>query len=167
MRQSAETKSELKTTLAEVEPLSRRSLLVGLVAGAALSIPILSKPAEAAVSMLRTGVDPSVVEPDDLEIGRGGRGGGRGRGGRGRGGRGRGRGRSFGGRGRGRSFGGRGRGRSFARGRGHGRGRRWYGGRGRRWYGGGWYGGGWGGGCYNPWYRRTYWWRCRGIWLGF
>ena len=163
MRQSAETKSEPKTTLAELEPLSRRSLLVGLAAGAALSIPILSKPAEAAVSMLRTGVDPSVVEPDDFEVGRGGRG----RGGRGRGGRGRGRGRSFGGRGRGRR-------RGFARGRGRGRGRRWHGHRhwhgGRRWYGGrGWYGGGWGwgGGCYNPWYRRTYWWRCRGIWLSF
>ena len=181
-RSKTETASSQAMAVAGAEPsqLSRRALLFGLAAGAALSVPLLSRPADAAVSMLRTGMDPDAIEPDSIEIGkRGGRGGrGRGRGGRGRGrgfgrGRGRGRGRGFS-RGFRRGFGGR-RGFSHFRGRGFRRGRRWRGGHHwhghRHWWGGRrrWWGGypwwGWNR-CYDPWYRRYHWWRCRGLYIG-
>jgi hypothetical protein len=150
--------------------LSRRHFLFGLAAASALAIPILSPPAKAAVSMLRTGLDPELFDPesDVITVGRGGGRGGGGRGGGGRGGGGRGRGgggRSRGGGGRSRHGGG-GRGRSRGRSvhvhvnRSRGPRRRYYGGRGSRWYGSSW---GWG--CADPWYRRRFWYRCAGVWF--
>jgi hypothetical protein len=149
--------------------LSRRHMLFGLLAASAFALPLLSPPAKGAVTMLRTGLDPELFDPesDVITVGRGRGGGGRGGGGRGRGGGGRGR----GGGGRGRGGGGRsrhgggGRGRSRGRSvhvhvhRGRGPRRRYYG-RGSRWYGPSW---GWR--CADPWYRRRFWYRCAGVWF--
>ena len=128
--------------------LSRRDFLFGIAIAGAVAVPMLSEPARAAVSMLRSGLDPDLVEAESEVIPVGKRGGG-GRGGHGRGGRGHGRGHGGGrGRGHGRGHGGgRGHGRSHSR---HWRGgSRWHG-RGGRWWGGRWYG--WGGPC---WIWRT------------
>jgi hypothetical protein len=124
--------------------LSRRDLLLGIAVAGTVALPMLSTPVRAAVSMLRTGLDPDLVETENeiIPVKRGG-------GGKGRGGKGHSR-----GKGRGGSRSG-----SRSRGRGRGGGHRYYGrgrGRGRRYYGG--YGGYWG--CRNPWYRRRYWYRC-------
>ena len=143
----------------EETELSRRYFLFGLAAAGALVVPMLSPPAKAAVSMLRSGIDPDAVASEVIPAKKGG---GRGGGGRGRGG---------GGHGRGRGGGGHGRGKGHSRGhkgRGHGGGRgRSYNYRysGRRRYGRGGYYGGYYGGCYNPWYRRRYWYRCTGVWF--
>ena len=129
--------------------LSRRSLLLGLGAGAIAALPLLSSSTQAAVSMLKAGIDPKLVEPEIIPAGKkGGKGGGRGKG------RGRGKGHGHGkGHGRGRK--------GHGHGRGKGRGHHYYGRyRGRRHYGGRRYYGGYWGGCYDPWYRRRYWWRC-------
>jgi len=71
--------------------LSRRDFLFGLAIAGAVAVPMLSEPARAAVSMLRSGLDPDLVEAESEVIPVGKRGGG-GRGGHGRGGRGHGRG---------------------------------------------------------------------------
>ena len=42
--------------------VSRRSLLLGLVATGAFAVPLLSNSTQAAVSMLRSGIDPDAVE---------------------------------------------------------------------------------------------------------
>lgn len=140
---------------AEETQVSRRSLLLGLIATGAFALPLLSTSTQAAVSMLRSGIDPDAVEPEVIPAGKKG-GGGRGKGGGGGRGRGGGKGRGHGG-GHGRGH--KGRGHGGGRGRGHhhhhhyGRGRYGH----RRYYYGGYYGG-----CYNPWYRRRYWYRCVG-----
>ena len=114
--------------------LSRRDLLFGIGIAGAVLLPMVSTPARAAVSMLRTGLDPNLVENESeiIPAKRGGGGKGRGR----KGGHSRGRGRG---------------------GRGRGGGHRYYGrgrGRGHRHHGGSYWG------CRNPWYRRRYWYRC-------
>lgn len=92
--------------------------------------------------MLRSGIDPDAVGTEVIPAGKKG---GKGGGGRGKGGR-------------------RGKGHGGSKGRGHGknrsRGHHYY--YGRRRYGHGRYYGGYGWGCYNPWYRRRYWYRCVG-----
>lgn len=125
--------------------LSRRDFLLGIAVAGTVALPMLSTPARAAVSMLRTGLDPDLVETESeiIPVKRGG--GGKGRGGKGGHSRGKGRGGS---RSKGRG-GSRGRGRSYYGSRSRGRGHRYYGGR----YGV--YGS-----CRNPWYRRRYWYRC-------
>ena len=75
------------------EQLSRRNFLVGIGLASAVALPMLSAPARAAVSMLRTGLDPDLVETESEVIPAGKRGGGKGGGGgKGRGGGGNGRG---------------------------------------------------------------------------
>ena len=145
----------------EEAPLSRRTLLLGLLATGTFAVPLLSTSTQAAVSMLRSGIDPDAVESKIIEAGKKG-GGGKGGGGRGRGG------------GHGGGHKGRGGGRGHGRGKGHGGGHRGHGhgksrGRvyhhyyfGRRRYGYGRYYGGYYGGCFNPWYRRRYWYICVG-----
>jgi hypothetical protein len=56
--------------IVEKTPFSRRGLLIGI--SAASAIAALARPAKAAVSMLRTGVDPDQVaaESDVEEVGR-------------------------------------------------------------------------------------------------
>jgi hypothetical protein len=146
----------------EEAQVSRRSLLLGLLATGAFAVPLLSTSTQAAVSMLRSGIDPDAVESEITPAGKKG-GGGRGGGGKGRGGG-----------GRGGGHGGRGGGKGHGRGKGHGGGYRGHGhGKsrsrvyhhyyyGRRRYGHGGYYGGYGWNCYNPWYRRRYWYRCVG-----
>ena len=73
---------------------SRRDFLLGIAVASAVALPVLSAPARAAVSMLRTGLDPDLVETESEVIpagkrggggGKGGGGGGKGRGGGGKG----------------------------------------------------------------------------------
>jgi hypothetical protein len=141
---------------AEAMHVTRRSLLFGLVATGAFALPLLSNSTQAAVSMLRSGIDPDAVQGEVIPAGKKG---GKGGGGRGGGGRGKGHGGGHKGRGRGKGHGGGHKGRS------HGKSRsrvHYYHHYGRRRYGHGRYYGGYGWGCYNPWYRRRYWYRCVG-----
>lgn len=117
------------------EQPSRRDFLFGIAIASTFALPMLASPAGAAVSMLRTGLDPELIQTENevILVGRGGKGGGRKGGGRGHGrgrGHGKGRGRGHGHRGHHRGHGHRG------HHRGHG-GRYWRG----RWYG-------WGGPCW-------------------
>jgi hypothetical protein len=138
--------------------VSRRTLLLGLLATGAFAVPLLSTSTQAAISMLRSGVDPDTVESEIIPAGKKGGGGRGGGGGKGRGGGGRGGGhKGHGGGHKGRGHGGGHKGRGYGKSRGHVY--RYYG---RRRYGYGGYYGGYGGGCYNPWYRRRYWYRCVG-----
>ena len=59
------------------EQLSRRNFLVGIGLASAVALPMLSAPARAAVSMLRTGLDPDLVETESEVIPAGKRGGGK------------------------------------------------------------------------------------------
>ena len=61
------------------EQLSRRNFLLGIGLASAVALPMLSAPARAAVSMLRTGLDPDLVETESEVIPAGKRGGGGGR----------------------------------------------------------------------------------------
>ncbi len=101
--------------------------------------------------MLRSGIDPDAVGTEVIPAGKkGGKGGGGGQ-------RGWDKGRGVAARDTGaRVGGGKGRGHGKSRSRGH---HYYYG---RRRYGHGRYYGGYGWGCYNPWYRRRYWYRCVG-----
>jgi hypothetical protein len=131
------------------EKLSRRDLLIGLSVAGAVTLPMLSPPARAAVSMLRTGLDPKLVDIQSELIPAKRGGGGKGGGGKGRGGRGGhkgGGGHGKGGHGRSRGHGGS-RSRSHSRGHDgrHSRGHRHGGG--GRWWRGRWYA--WGGPCWQ------------------
>jgi hypothetical protein len=86
--------TKLPGTNSNEERPSRRDFLLGIGLASALALPIVSAPARAAVSMLRTGLDPDLVETESSVIPAGKRGGGKGRGGggKGRGGGGKGRG---------------------------------------------------------------------------
>ena len=59
---------------------SRRDFLLGIAVASAVAVPVLSAPARAAVSMLRTGLDPDLVETESEVIPAGKRGGGGGKG---------------------------------------------------------------------------------------
>jgi hypothetical protein len=121
------------------EQLSRRNFLLGIGLASAVALPMLSAPARAAVSMLRTGLDPDLVETESEVIPAGKRGsGGKGRGGKGRGGKHRG-------------------GKHHGHGHGHGHhGHRH--GHGGRWWHGRWYA--WGGPCW-AWSSPVGWiWTC-------
>ena len=67
---------------------SRRDFLLGIAVASAVALPVLSAPARAAVSMLRTGLDPDLVETESevIPAGKGGGGKGKGGGGKGKGG---------------------------------------------------------------------------------
>jgi hypothetical protein len=131
------------------EQLSRRNFLLGIGLASAVALPMLSAPARAAVSMLRTGLDPDLVETESEVIPAGKRGGG----GKGRGGGGKGRG---GGHHGGKHHGGKHHGRGGKHhggkhhGHGHGHGHGHHGhrhGHGGRWWHGRWYA--WGGPCWT------------------
>ena len=75
---------------------SRRDFLLGIAVASAVALPVLSAPARAAVSMLRTGLDPDLLETESeiipagkaaVAVARAGRWKGRGGGGKGRGGK--------------------------------------------------------------------------------
>jgi hypothetical protein len=55
--------------------LSRRDFLFGIAIAGAVAVPMLSEPARAAVSMLRSGLDPDLVEGESEVIPVGKRGG--------------------------------------------------------------------------------------------
>ena len=127
---------------------SRRDFLLGIAVASAVAVPVLSAPARAAVSMLRTGLDPDLLETESEIIpagkGGGGKGKGKGGGGKGRGGK------HHGGGGKGKGGGGKGRGGKHHGGKTHGgNGHGHHGhrhGHGGRWWNDRWYP--WGGECW-------------------